>query len=53
MTTHEPTVTVENHDTPQARHVIDWRGPAPQPNDTVLMSVELFEQCIAILNGEA
>lgn len=57
MTTYTPTVTIRNYGTPQARCVIDWQGPPPGPNDNVLMdnvlmSVHLFEQCLAILNGE-
>jgi|GEM_PF-6114089 len=36
----------------RVRYEVDWQGVPVVEGDTVLMSVEIFERCIAILNGE-
>ena len=51
MTTHEPT-TYDDGPNATPRYRIDWGGKNPQPGDLVLMTTELFEQCVDILNRD-
>lgn len=51
MTTHEPTIIrIQDNPCELPRLEVRWHNGEPEEGDTVLMSVEMFKQSIAVLN---